>query len=124
MILYFFHEPFNEAKYFHRIVSIMTEVTDFCNRLNMGTGERFLFFDLYVYLCGIIEVTMENKYKSIQTLNELPVHEPAMEYQRRNSEQGVTRMTTQAELETECFSLEESKQKLIEKIHCHYSRQS
>ena len=64
------------------------------------------------------------KYKSIQTLNELPVHEPAMEYQRRNSEQGVTRMTTQAELETECFSLEESKQKLIEKIHCHYSRQS
>lgn len=47
-----------------------------------------------------------------------------MEYQRRNSEQGVTRMTTQAELETECFSLEESKQKLIEKIHCHYSRQS
>ena len=67
----------------------------------MGTGERILFFDLYVYLCGIIEVTMENKYKSIQTLNELPVHEPAMEYQRRNSEQGVTRMTTQAELETD-----------------------
>lgn len=109
---YLFYEFFNEAKYFHRIVSIMTEVTDFC------------FFDLYVYFCGIIEVTMEDKYKSIQTLNELPVHEPAMEYQRRNSEQGVTRMTTQAELETECFSLEESKQKLIEKIHCHYSRQS
>ena len=58
----------------------MTEVTDFCNRLNMGTGERFLFFDLDVYFCGIIEVTMENKYKSIHTLNELPVHEPAMEY--------------------------------------------
>ena len=67
---------------------------------------------------------MENKYKSIQTLNELPVHEPAMEYQRRNSEQGVTRMTTQAELETVCFNLEDSKRKLIEKIQRHYSRQS
>ena len=49
MILYFFHEPFNEAKYFLRIVSIMTEVTDFCNRLNMGKGKDFCFL-IYMFI--------------------------------------------------------------------------
>lgn len=67
---------------------------------------------------------MERKYKDISTSNELLVNEPAIAYQHRNSDQGVTRMTTQKELETECFSLEESRNRLIEKIHRHYHHQS
>ena len=67
---------------------------------------------------------MERKYKDIQTSNELLVNEPAMAYQRRSSDQGVTRMTTQEELETECFSLEESRNRLVEKIQRHYHHQS
>ena len=67
---------------------------------------------------------MERKYKDIPTSNELLVNEPAITYQHRKSNQGVTRMTTQKELETECFSLEESRNRLIEKIHRHYHHQS
>lgn len=67
---------------------------------------------------------MERKYKDIQTSNEWLTHESAIVYQRRGSEQGVTRATTQKELETECFSLEESRNRLVEKIHRHYHRQS
>ena len=67
---------------------------------------------------------MERKHKDIPTSNECLVNEPAIAYQRRSSDQGLTRMTTQKELETECFSLEESKNQLIEKIHRHYHHQS
>ncbi|MBO5250510.1 MAG: hypothetical protein J6B31_00685 [Bacteroidaceae bacterium] len=68
---------------------------------------------------------MERKYKDIPTSNELSANEPTMAYQRRSgSGEGVTRMMTQKELETECFSLEDSKNRLIEKIHRHYHRQA
>lgn len=67
---------------------------------------------------------MERKYKDIPTSNEWMANESAIAYQRRSSEQEVTRTTTEKTLETECFSLEESKNRLIEKIHRHYHHQS
>ena len=38
---------------------------------------------------------MEREYKDIPTSNEWRVNESAIAYQRRNSEQGVTRTTTE-----------------------------
>lgn len=67
---------------------------------------------------------MERKYKDIPTSNEWMANESAIAYQRRSSEQEITRTTTEKTLETECFSLEESKNRLIEKIHRHYHHQS
>ena len=67
---------------------------------------------------------MEREYKDIPTSNEWMANESAIAYQRRSSEQEITRTTTEKTLETECFSLEESRNRLVEKIHHHYHRQS
>ena len=67
---------------------------------------------------------MERKYKDIPTSNEWMANESAIAYQRRSSEQDITRTKTEKTLDTECFSLEESKNRLIEKIHRHYHHQS
>ena len=69
-------------------------------------------------------INPERKYESIQSPESCMANEPAMAYQRRESDSGITRMTTRKELEAECFSLEESKNRLVEKIHRHFHRQS
>lgn len=71
-----------------------------------------------------MSVQQKNKYESIESPDSCMANEPAMAYQRRASESGITRMTTRKELDAECFSLEESKSRLVEKIHRHFHRQS
>ena len=64
---------------------------------------------------------MEKKnYKKVQTNNENSVEEPVIIYQCHLSETGVTQIVTQAELDTECLTLQESKKRMIEKIHRHF----
>ena len=65
-------------------------------------------------------INYKKNFQDVQMPNRCSVNEPAVEYQRRNTNFGVTRMITQKELDAECFSLEESKNKLIEKIHRHF----
>ncbi|MBQ4161565.1 MAG: hypothetical protein IJD84_01535 [Parabacteroides sp.] len=50
------------------------------------------------------------------------IEEPSVMYQRRSFDNGVTRLITQAELDAECFTLAESKKRLIEKIYNHYHK--
>lgn len=67
-----------------------------------------------------MEVNHKKEYEDIQMSKQDITHEPTVAYQRRTSESGITRMTNQKELETECFSLEESRNKLVDKIHRHF----
>lgn len=41
-------------------------------------------------------------------------------YQRSANSEGVTRMVSQKTLDEECMSLEESKKRMMEKIHNHF----
>ena len=64
---------------------------------------------------------MEKKYKSkIEHNKELWVSEPTIAYQRTSSTEGVTRMTTQKELDSKCFTIEESKNRILTKINRHF----
>jgi len=68
-------------------------------------------------------MAIHQKNKDLQSAEQCLANEPAVSYQRRESDSGITRMTTRKELEAECFSLEESKKRLVEKIHRHFHRQ-
>ncbi len=64
---------------------------------------------------------MEKKYKSkIEHNKDLRVNEPTIEYQRTSSTEGVTRMITQNELESKCFTIEESKNRILTRINRHF----
>lgn len=63
---------------------------------------------------------MKKNYKKIQQDEETPVKEPGAIYEHRLSDTGITQMITRTELESECFSLQESKDRMIEKIHRHF----
>ena len=61
---------------------------------------------------------MKKKNKKEESSN---VREEMIGYQHRVDRDGVTRMVTQEVLDNECISLAESKRKIIEKVHNHYS---
>ena len=63
---------------------------------------------------------MEKKYKKIEHNNDLWVNEPTIAYQRTSSTEGVTRMMTQKELNSKCFTIEESKNRILTKINRHF----
>lgn len=65
-------------------------------------------------------INHKKDFEDIQLSEQCMVNESAVAYQRRNIDMGITRMTTKEELDAECLSLEESKTKLIEKVHCHF----
>lgn len=67
---------------------------------------------------------MKDKFTIMPSQEQGIANEPAMAYKRRESDSGLTLTISQKELETECFSLEESKNKLIETIHRHFHSQS
>ena len=69
-------------------------------------------------------MAIHQKNEDLLPTEQCLANESAVSYQRRESDSGVTRMTTRKELEAECFSLEESRNRLIEKIHRHYHHQS
>ena len=71
--------------------------------------------DNYLFICG-----MEKKYKKIEHNNDLWVNEPTIAYQRTSSTEGVTRMMTQKELNSKCFTIEESKNRILTKINRHF----
>ena len=64
----------------------------------------------------------KKEYEDMLISNSYMVNEPAMTYQRRSTDSGITRMMTQKEIDAECFSLDESKSKLVDKIHRHFQR--
>lgn len=63
---------------------------------------------------------MKKNYKKIQQDEEMSVKERTAIYEHRLSDTGITQMITRTELESECFSLQESKDRMIEKIHRHF----
>ena len=68
-------------------------------------------------------MAIHQKNEDLRPTEQCLANESAVSYRRRESDSGVTRMTTRKELEAECFSLEESKNRLVEKIHRHFHRQ-
>ena len=68
-------------------------------------------------------MAIHQKNEDLLPTEQCLANESAVSYQRRESGSEVTRMTTRKELEAECFSLEESKNRLVEKIHRHFHRQ-
>lgn len=61
----------------------------------------------------------EKKYKDLGN-KDILAKEPIMMYQRNLSDNGVTRMISKAALQQECLSLEESKNKILDKVHRHF----
>ena len=70
----------------------------------------------------MMTINHKKEYEDMQISNPCMANEPAMAYQRRNTDSGITRMMTQKEIDAECFSLEESKSKLVDKIQRHFQR--
>lgn len=63
---------------------------------------------------------MENKYKKTEDNKELWVNEPTIAYQPTTSTEGVTRIMTQKELDLECLTIEESKNRVLNRINRHF----
>lgn len=65
----------------------------------------------------------EQEFDDIQPAGSSLVEESAITYQRESIMPKTTRMIKREELETECFCLEDSKKRIIEKIHSHFHSQ-
>ena len=64
-------------------------------------------------------MTKVKPYKEQNSVR-MSVGEPIEFYHGQVIDSGVTRIIKHAELESDCFTLSESKQRLIEKIHNYY----
>ena len=63
---------------------------------------------------------MEEKEKNkVEVKNDM-VEEEQVSYQSQVSSDGITRFITRAELDEECFTLQESKAMILNKIHRHF----
>lgn len=63
---------------------------------------------------------MTKEYKNMQSTEEYLVNEPVIAYQHQTDRKSAITMITQDELDETCISLEESKKRIIEKIHYHF----
>ncbi|MCD7923844.1 MAG: hypothetical protein LUI85_03765 [Bacteroides sp.] len=65
---------------------------------------------------------MKEKGKKIVEGKNDTAKEEQVSYQPKRSCNGVTRFITQTELDEECFTLQESKAMILEKVHRHFQQ--
>lgn len=63
---------------------------------------------------------MTKKYKDLQSTEEYIVNEPIITYQHQENKMEALSMITQEELDATCITLEESKRRIVERIHRHF----
>ncbi len=63
---------------------------------------------------------MKKEYKDKQLDKDMSVNESLTTYHYGTSSVRISRKISQAELDAECFTLQESKNKMIEKVARHY----